>query len=314
MKTGSLPIIASAVLFCVWAKSENPASEESLRSKITQHLREFADAEPGSFEHFKAAFQVRFACEQYNELYRQEESDPISDLVDSELTENASGALFEFIDRTFLWNRLPTDAELNTMIEDGEITETPPEFQISKSKRLRGTIQSADEIFVYEGYLRPWGDSDFDFKSFVHSGETVILPKRKVEPHRFAALREIFGTEKFFADWGGPKACGGFSADYMLEWDLEGAPVRIMICNGCFEIIVTWKEQWFKHDFADEKATEIKEAMANFDQKRTQMLEIMEARAAAAKAELNLKPGLSDDEKAAIRAALKREDSKSGND
>lgn len=229
------------------------------------------EADSNSFEYFEAVFEILVAYKEYREICDDDSERGYADSVDSQLSENDKNQLLDLLTQTWLWDRVPTDAELKVMVERGEIAETPPKYQISRSQPLRGTIASAGTIFVYEGYLRFSLVQEFPFESFTHENQDFTLPKHKAESNQMDLLRDLFGTDKFFADWRGEKACGAFSADYMIEWDFEGAPVRIMVCTGCYEIIVTYNDQWFKHDFAETKAGFIKEALAQFDQKRTIM-------------------------------------------
>jgi len=302
MKAVSIFAIISLLTSSVWAQDDVLPTEESLLKKVRQYRKQFVEAESKSFEYFEGLFHLRSAYRDYVKNFGSSDKDGGWELLESELSESDLNTLYEFFNSAVLWERLPTDAELKLMVDRKSITETPSEYKTSHSETLRSTIHSAEEIFVYEGYIRGRGPHDFDFKSYPHENQQFVLPKRQVETDRKPLLRDLFGSDKFFVDWGGAKACDGFSADYMVEWAFEGAPVRIMVCNGCYEIIVTHKGQWFKHDFGRLKSTEIKRSMAKFDQNRTRMREIFATKSAPKE-----KPGLSDKEKAEIRAALKRE-------
>lgn len=304
MRTVSLFAILLLLCSCARRNEETQPTEDSLLNRVSQLLTQFTEAEPNSLESFEAIFRINFVIGDYHNFYHDNESNKVSDLLHAELSKSDLDALYDSLEKIYLWQRLPSDYEFELMVERGAISETPPEYQISSSNELRSTIYSADQIFVYEGYPRWTAVRDFDFESFSYEGQDFILPKRRIGSDGIAHLRELLGTERFFTDFGGDKACGGFHADYMVEWDFEGSPVRVMICNGCYEIIITYKDQWFKHDFSESKAPEIKQRMAQFDQKRTQMREAM------APAENGLgeeKEGLSEKEKAEIRAAMKGE-------
>jgi hypothetical protein len=302
MRTISLFAILLLLCSCARRNEEIQPTEDSILNRVSQNLRRFTESETNSLEYFEAIFNINFAIDEYRNLYDDNERDRFSDLLHAELSEGDLEALYDSLEKIYLWNRLPIDSEFELMVERGAISETPPEYQISCSNELRSTIYSADQIFVYEGYPRLTAVRDFDFESFSHEGQDFTLPKRRIGGDGIEPLRDLLGTEQFFADFGGDKACGGFHADYMVEWDLEGSPVRAMICNGCYEIIITYKDQWFKHDFAESRAPEIMQRMARFDQKRTQMREAMAPEKNGLREE---KDGLSEEEKAEIRAAMK---------
>lgn len=281
---------------CSPEPEEIPPTADLLLNRVSQHLRKFTEAEPNSLEYFEAIFQIRFAIDDYRNRYHDNESEKVSDLLHAELSASNLNALYDAFERIYLWERLPTAAELELMVERGAIA-TPPEYQMVRSQPLRSTIHSADRIFVYEGYLRAWDVRDFDYESLSYEGQAFILPKHQIKADGIIQVSDLLGTEHFLKDFRGDKACGGFSADYMVEWDFEGSPVRVMICNGCHEIIITYRDLWFKHDFAEGKATEIKQRMAQFDRRRTEMREAIDPE----------KKGLSEEEKAEIRAAMKGE-------
>lgn len=213
MRTISLFAILLLLCSCARRNEEIQPTEDSILNRVSQNLRRFTESETNSLEYFEAIFNINFAIDEYRNLYHDNERDRFSDLLHAELSEGDLEALYDSLEKIYLWNRLPIDSEFELMVERGAISETPPEYQISCSNELRSTIYSADQIFVYEGYPRLTAVRDFDFESFSHEGQDFTLPKRRIGGDGIEPLRDLLGTEQFFADFGGDKACGGFHAD-----------------------------------------------------------------------------------------------------
>jgi hypothetical protein len=45
----------------------------------------------------------------------------------------------------------------------------------------------------------------------------------------------LAASEASFSKYGGPKPCGGFHADYCLEWKDGEKVYQMMLCYGCDE-------------------------------------------------------------------------------
>jgi|APTNR8051073442_1049403.scaffolds.fasta_scaffold02744_5 hypothetical protein len=44
--------------------------------------------------------------------------------------------------------------------------------------------------------------------------------------------------KRSFNTYGGPKACGGYHADFVAEFATSDGPVQFMVCLGCHEVLV----------------------------------------------------------------------------
>jgi hypothetical protein len=49
-------------------------------------------------------------------------------------------------------------------------------------------------------------------------------------------LTAIFCTPKLFSPYFAPKSCGGFHADYCVEWSDDANTYQAIVCFGCCEV------------------------------------------------------------------------------
>lgn len=65
-------------------------------------------------------------------------------------------------------------------------------------------------------------------------------PPHPVSGERLRILNKSLTRADVFAPFGGPKLCGGFHPDYLLEWKSQGKHYQALFCFGCHEI------RWFE--------------------------------------------------------------------
>lgn len=100
----------------------------------------------------------------------------------------------------------------------------------------------AETWFVWEGLPHPVGEKD------LHASEKSRKPTAELHGDAFYSRAALIRSEdrSVFADllsraetyavYGGSKLCGGFHADYALEWRANGRVYRALVCFGCHEI------------------------------------------------------------------------------
>jgi hypothetical protein len=82
-------------------------------------------------------------------------------------------------------------------------------------------------------------------------------------------LDEIFRKFPPHIPFRGEKLCGGFHADYLLEWQTHDTPaVRILICFGCGEMKVVAKEVTFRTDLTSDGYKRLAEVLQKYRQER----------------------------------------------
>lgn len=306
MKPLVLPILILSIAF----SSIQGQDKKNELLTIQERIR---SAERNSYEYFEAIFELGYYPEEETENEEtnnpppEEAVDPFQHPAEDNDIDNTGvdfQFIFDFEQKTRGWERRPTRAEIMEMVKNKKITEIQPDFVFQNSLELRSTINSAREVFIYEGNMRGLYFSGKDmFKWATINNYKFMTPKQSVNTQQIAQLQNLIGSNMYFQNYRGAKLCGGFRPDYMIEWHVEKNPVQLMLCNGCHEIIISHKNQWFKHDYANaEKAKEIKAILAQFDIGRTKIKQLAAEKEAEAKKE---KPGLTQEERKAISDALR---------
>lgn len=73
-------------------------------------------------------------------------------------------------------------------------------------------------------------------------GFKFLAQPRSVSGDRLRILNKSLTGADVFAPFAGPKFCGGFHPDYLLEWKRGGKHYQALFCFGCHEI------RWFEAD------------------------------------------------------------------
>jgi hypothetical protein len=64
-------------------------------------------------------------------------------------------------------------------------------------------------------------------------------------------LRELLSDYRNFQTYGGPKLCGGFHPDLLVEFKEKGGTLRVLICFGCHEVKFARPKGSFMVDMED---------------------------------------------------------------
>ena len=116
------------------------------------------------------------------------------------------------------------------------------ERQFADYSLISADISKSNSFTLYEGL-----PSDFDFPDEYefekNNRKTVEFQKNlfyvtpiTVRPPDIENLKQIFADKSTFVPYGGPKACGGFHADFDLEWKTPSGPIHTLICFTCHEM------------------------------------------------------------------------------
>lgn len=120
-------------------------------------------------------------------------------------------------------------------------------------------VKRADDVIVWEGLPRQVVESDSFAKDKAARPDKQIddqffypLPLPFSDGERRAASDAIVGTKSNFKGWSGFKFCGGFHADYAVEWRKQGVILaQALICFGCGEGRFLVKDQHEQVDLSE---------------------------------------------------------------
>ena len=106
-------------------------------------------------------------------------------------------------------------------------------------------LAGADSITVYEGLPHPvsereaFNEQKKAQKIWSISKEFFYEKPLPINNEDLKSLDVAFHTMPLCAPFRGPKLCGGFHADYAVEWKKEGQHlVSALICFGCHELLI----------------------------------------------------------------------------
>jgi hypothetical protein len=118
------------------------------------------------------------------------------------------------------------------------------EKAIASIQRLTAATKSATRMTVYEGLPHP------DVEPEVFASERK--QKATIEVHDFffyatpltmsradwKNFKRLFTDAASFEEYGGPKMCGAFHPDLLVEWQVDGDIYQSQLCLGCAEMKV----------------------------------------------------------------------------
>ena len=108
-------------------------------------------------------------------------------------------------------------------------------------KGLAAGIAKADKASLYEGVPHPLNEEahyleEIRTKKFLHFSGIPFYPDSTPLPAADAdKLRKILTAEKTLVPYTGEKKCGGFHADWCVEWKVGADVYRCMLCFSCSE-------------------------------------------------------------------------------
>lgn len=103
---------------------------------------------------------------------------------------------------------------------------TPPSFVSS--------IRSAQRIEVRPGYPRGELPPEHAVRLHGEAFQDRFLPL--TDAQRQTLARVLSDDASFQAHTAGKK-CGGFHADYVVQWKSDGQPYQVLLCFGCHEVL-----------------------------------------------------------------------------
>ena len=131
-------------------------------------------------------------------------------------------------------------------------------------------IGAAKSFVLYEGL-----PSDFESPELYESekktkasveflGSVFYKDPLKVRPADVERLKAIFADKGTFVPYEGPKTCGGFHADYAIEWHSGSERYYTLICFTCHEMASEKAGQRVLCDISDEGYSKLQEVLGKY--------------------------------------------------
>ncbi len=133
------------------------------------------------------------------------------------------------------------------------------------------TINSAQQVFVYEGLPHPLREAELLAQEKLRSDIVMIAgypfyePSVKADQIQEKRIKELLGNGRNFYV-GEPKDCGPFHPDFSVEWMDNGSKYQILTCFGCNEVMVVSSSSKETYDF--KRFPELEEILRAFSSKR----------------------------------------------
>jgi hypothetical protein len=113
-----------------------------------------------------------------------------------------------------------------TALTPGCSSPSPPEFATS--------AREAPTLTVYQGVPRA-PDSPAEGPTLTIAGQSLFRPPKTLQGDEARALAEALANDANYDHHQSGKKCGGFHADWAVEWQRGGETVRALLCFGCGE-------------------------------------------------------------------------------
>lgn len=109
---------------------------------------------------------------------------------------------------------------------------------------LLSRSKKAEKFVVYEGLPHQNFEPEL-LAQEQKAKETLTLHRcavykepLKLKPEDQQKIQAVLLQPAVYKPWRGEKKCGGFHADYCLEWYCDGQFFRALVCFGCGEILL----------------------------------------------------------------------------
>lgn len=136
-------------------------------------------------------------------------------------------------------------------------------------------LEGADSLVVYEGLPHrgfdraAYAQEKTDKQVFRVSGEFFYEKLLPVTDADRQALDRLFRGQDPCAPYRAGKLCGGFHADYMIEWRKGDEPLtRVLVCFGCREFIVVGGPFNRRTDITPAGVEALRSLLAHYRQER----------------------------------------------
>lgn len=113
-------------------------------------------------------------------------------------------------------------------------------------KRLPALLPPGESTIkqIYRGLPHPYGDKEAFIRDLWHTPNRSILGYRfydkpeTLAPHLSKAIASILSHPNSYHEYGGPKLCGGYHADFAVLLGGDGKQRWLLVCLGCDEVLI----------------------------------------------------------------------------
>ncbi|MBL9085454.1 MAG: hypothetical protein JNK76_26855 [Planctomycetales bacterium] len=135
-------------------------------------------------------------------------------------------------------------------------------------------IQRAEKVVLYEGLPHQSSEHELlaeelrtkatqEFHNYPFYAEPLAL--RDEDAKR---LSEIRGNVRTFHQYRGPKGCGGFHPDYLVEWHVGADRFQALICFGCTEVKLFGPGLESLNDLEEDAENQLRELLKRYRKHR----------------------------------------------
>lgn len=158
-------------------------------------------------------------------------------------------------------------AETDNVIRDKS------EFTAEESKLIAGLpnlIGSLAEVALFEGLPHPYFEEKLRVIE-LSTHESLDIQGEKFYPEKRAFTRDdaekvfkLLNTKSTYEPtmWG--KLCGGFHADYAIQWKRDDGVTTVLLCLGCGEIRITGPKIKLVSDIALNQVPRLREILFRY--------------------------------------------------
>ncbi|MBX3737478.1 MAG: hypothetical protein KF715_12345 [Candidatus Didemnitutus sp.] len=136
-------------------------------------------------------------------------------------------------------------------------------------------LANATAVTVYEGLPHPlWEKRTFTEErrtktNFELAGEFFYAEPLAVPATDLQGLEQIFRTTKVCVPFRGEKFCGGFHADYLIEWQKgEARLASVLLCFGCHELKLVAPDLAVRTDLSEAGFAALRSILTRYRQHR----------------------------------------------
>jgi hypothetical protein len=157
-----------------------------------------------------------------------------------------------------------------------EIPEKPvfSETELKTVDALPAILGSPNEIVLWEGMPHQFQEGQLLADELLKNkfteirGEKFYRAARSVEKDDVAPLMEMLSSRETHDPSILMKLCGGFHADYALQWKTPHGPVTVLVCFGCHELVMFGRNFSLQSDISQRSYGRLMERLRKYHKSR----------------------------------------------
>lgn len=149
--------------------------------------------------------------------------------------------------------------------------------QTAPSSNFRRAIESAERLDILEGLPHPTFEAHALSQELASNavrdilGSLFYLESHSLNAEDHVAIRSVLADQRTFLpcpEEGAFKRCGGFHADFAIEFRHDAQAGAALICFGCGEIKTLIQDNRWHHDLLPEAEVVLSRVLRHYGQKR----------------------------------------------